>query len=133
VSGPYTAALLEHFRRPRNFGSLDDPDASFEVLNPLCGDRIRMELAAAGGTITQVRFRGDACAICIAATSLLTEMIQGRPLEVATAVGRDEVLAALQAPIPDGRVRCALLPLEALRGAISALDAAAPIPPPPAP
>jgi nitrogen fixation protein NifU and related proteins len=123
MSSPYTATLLEHFRRPRNFGSLDHPDATHEVLNPLCGDRIRMELAISGGAISAVRFRGDACAICTAAASLLTEMMGGQDLAVVGRIGSDEILAALQAPIPDSRLRCALLPLDALRGCLDALPA----------
>jgi hypothetical protein len=51
MSGPYTATLLEHFRRPRNFGSLPQPDAAHEVLNSVCGDRIRMEIAVEQGAI----------------------------------------------------------------------------------
>jgi nitrogen fixation protein NifU and related proteins len=121
MSTPYTATLLEHFRRPRNFGSLDAPDASHEVLNPVCGDRIRMEIAIAGDAIADVRFRGDACAICIASASLLTEALRSMSLEQAGRIGEREVLAALQAPVPDARIQCALLPLEALQGTLAAL------------
>jgi nitrogen fixation protein NifU and related proteins len=119
---PYSAALLEHYRRPRNFGSLPHADVQHEVLNPLCGDRIRLELALAGDVIADVRFRGDACAICTASASLLTEVLRSLALKQAGRIGERDVLAALQAPVPDTRLRCALLPLEALRGC---LDAAA--------
>jgi nitrogen fixation protein NifU and related proteins len=118
MSTPYTAALLEHFRRPRNFGALNSPTAVYEVLNPLCGDRIRMEVNFKGGVVADVRFRGDACAICIASASLLTERIRGMARGEARRIGESEVLAALQAPVPDTRLRCALLPLEALRGCL---------------
>jgi nitrogen fixation protein NifU and related proteins len=121
MSTPYTAALLEHFRRPRNFGSLEAPDASHEVLNPVCGDRIRMEVVVADGVIEDVRFRGDACAICIASASLLTESLRSMLVEQAGRIGEPEVLAALQAPVPDTRIQCALLPLEALRGCLGRL------------
>jgi nitrogen fixation protein NifU and related proteins len=114
MSTPYTATLLEHYRRPRNFGSLDAPDAAREVLNPVCGDRIRMELRLTDGVIADVRFRGDACAICIASASLLTERLHSLPIAQARSIGAREVLAALQVPIPDARRACALLPLEAL-------------------
>jgi nitrogen fixation protein NifU and related proteins len=113
MSTPYGAVLLEHFRRPHNFGSLPEPVAGHEVLNSLCGDRIRLEIGLAAGAI-EARFRGDACAICIAAASLMTDLVEGRtPAEAGKLTG-GEILAALQAPIPSARLRCALLPLEAL-------------------
>lgn len=120
MGNPYTAHILDHFRHPRNLGSLPAPDISQEVLNPLCGDRIRLELALEGEMVAAARFRGDGCAISIAATSLLTEMLPGRTLTEAQKLGEAELLAALQAPIPPGRTRCATLPLSALHDGIRA-------------
>lgn len=119
MSSPYTATLLEHYRHPRNFGSLENPDAVQEVLNPVCGDRIRLELRFAAGRIEDVRFRGDACAICTAAASLLTEMVRSMPRSEAAKIQPESMLAALQAPIPETRRQCALLPLEALAGCLA--------------
>lgn len=121
MSNPYSATLLAHFRRPHNFGSLESPHAAHEALNPLCGDRIRVELAVDGDAIAGVRFLGDACAICIAAASVMTEMVRERTLAEAERVSRDDLLDALQAPIPEARARCMLLPLEALAGCLRQL------------
>jgi nitrogen fixation protein NifU and related proteins len=121
MSHPYSETLLEHFRRPRNFGSLPHADAVHELLNPLCGDRIRLEIAVAEGRVSDVSFRGDACAICTASASLMTEGLRGLPLEDARSLGREQVLAVLGVPVPESRMRCALLPLEALQGCLAQL------------
>ena len=116
----YGAVVLEHFRRPRFSGPLDSPQASSEGVNPLCGDRLRIELRLDGRALT-ARFRADACAICVAAASLLMERVQGRSAEDARAVAPDELLALLGTQVPAGRSRCATLPLETLHAALATL------------
>jgi len=74
----YSDILLDHFRHPRNYGTLDAPDISNEQFNPLCGDRIRIELKLNQSIVNEARFKGDGCAISTAAASLLTEMIIGK-------------------------------------------------------
>jgi nitrogen fixation protein NifU and related proteins len=111
----YSDILLDHFRRPRNFGSLDAPDVSNEQFNPLCGDRIRLELKLEQAQVTDVRFKGDACAICTAATSLLTEMVLDKDLSELARISDTQLIAALESDIQPARLQCALLPLQALR------------------
>lgn len=111
----YIEVILEHFRHPRNRGSLDAPDLWHEGVHPLCGDRIRMEASVEDGAVADARFRGDACAIATAAASILTEMIRGAPLEAVETLPDEQLLAALRADIPPARRGCALLPLEVLR------------------
>ena len=77
----YSDILLDHFRHPRNYGSLAAPDISNEQFNPLCGDRIRIELKLDRSIVNEARFKGDACAISTAAASLLTELILGADVE----------------------------------------------------
>ena len=114
----YSDLLLDHFRHPRNYGSLSEPDVSYEKFNPLCGDRIRIELKLNQTTITEARFKGDACAISTAAASLLTELITGMQLETVAGLSGDQLIAALESDIKPARVKCALLPLEALRAGL---------------
>lgn len=114
----YSATLLDHFRHPRNYGSLDAPDVSNEQFNPLCGDRIRLELKFERSKVSEVRFKGDACAICTAATSLLTELILGKDLEQLADISGEQLLAALESDIQPARVQCAHLPLQALRAGL---------------
>jgi nitrogen fixation NifU-like protein len=119
MSALYGEVISEHFRRPRNQGSFERADASHEELNPLCGDRVRIELRLCEGRIVEARFRGDACMVTIASASLLTERLRGLSLGEATQLSREEVLGALQTELRPARVACALLPLEALRGALA--------------
>jgi nitrogen fixation NifU-like protein len=122
VTAPlYGGVILERFRHPRHFGELPGADAVHEDVNPLCGDRIRVELRlGAGRDIETVRFQGDACAIATASADLLAEMVEGRPVSDALRLEREALLAALGAPIRASRLGCVSLPLAVLRGALGA-------------
>lgn len=111
----YSEKLLDHFRRPRNYGALTAPDVSYESFNPLCGDRIRIELRIENGFVKDARFLGDGCAISIAAASLLTELILAAD---SNSISDDQLIAALESDIKPARIQCALLPLEALRAGL---------------
>ena len=111
----YSSTLLDHFRHPRNYGSLDAPDISNEQFNPLCGDRIRIELRLNESIVNEARFKGDGCAISTAAASLLTEMILGKDIEELTSMSDAQLISALESDIQPARLQCALLPLQALR------------------
>jgi nitrogen fixation NifU-like protein len=119
MSDLYSETVLEHYRHPRNRGRLADPDATAEAANPLCGDVIRLEIAVNRSTITAARFSGDACAIGTAAASILTDLISGKPVDQAADFTEEMMVASLEAEIPPARMRCALLPLEALRQCLS--------------
>jgi len=121
----FRAVVLEHFRHPRNRGPLTEAQASAEGANPLCGDRIRIQLRADGGTIADARFTADACALCIASASLLTEHVRGMRIGDARSVDSAWLYASLEGEPPPGRRRCAQLPLETMHGAVAALAAAA--------
>jgi nitrogen fixation NifU-like protein len=117
----YGDTIQEHFRHPRNYGSLDAPDIRHEDVNPLCGDRVRIEISlAADRTVRAARFQGDLCMIAKAAGSLLTEMISGLPVDRLEGVGEAEVIEALRAEIQPARRRCATLPLEVLQSGVKA-------------
>jgi len=74
----YRDVILDHNRRPRNFGPLGSATASVEGFNPLCGDRLTVRLDMAGEQIADIRFEGDGCAISTASASLMTEAVKGR-------------------------------------------------------
>lgn len=120
----YNATLLAHYRAPRNFGSLEAPDAAHEALNPLCGDRIRMEVRIREGRVEAVRFRGDACAIAVASASILTELATGRTVAEAAATAETTIRERLEADIPPDRLQCVRLPVETLRATLAQLPAA---------
>jgi nitrogen fixation protein NifU and related proteins len=116
----YNETIFEHFRHPRNYGTLPKPDVAYEDMNPLCGDRIRIELnITTDQTITAVRFRGDSCIISRAAASILTELIQGYTLQEAAALPQRVLTAALHTPIRPARMKCALLSLHVLQTGIA--------------
>jgi nitrogen fixation NifU-like protein len=74
----YRDVILDHNRRPRNFGVLEPADASVEGFNPLCGDRLTVRLKLAGDAIADIRFEGQGCAISTASASLMTEAVKGK-------------------------------------------------------
>jgi nitrogen fixation NifU-like protein len=74
----YRDVILDHNRRPRNFGVLEPADASVEGFNPLCGDRLTVRLKMAGDAIEDIRFEGQGCAISTASASLMTEAVKGK-------------------------------------------------------
>ena len=122
-AAPYGATVMEHFRRPRNHGRLAATDVVRERINPLCGDLVRLELAVRDGRVAEARFTANACAIGVAAASLLTERVRGMSPAAARAIGDEEVLAALGDEVPAARRACALLPLSTMRAALERFDA----------
>jgi nitrogen fixation NifU-like protein len=119
---PYGATVLEHFRRPRNQRQLERPTVSSEGYNPLCGDRVRMELEVEASTIRAAAFTANACAICTASASLLTERVNGGSVDDARRLTDDEIVEALGADLPSARRTCAILPLRTLRDALSGVQ-----------
>jgi nitrogen fixation NifU-like protein len=119
----YSDILLDHFRHPRNYGDLTAPDISYENLNPLCGDRIRIQVRLNNSIVEEAGFKGDGCAISLAAASLLTEMIRGIRIDELSNFSDDRLIAALESDIKPTRIACALLPLEALRAGLKAYTA----------
>ena len=116
---PYGATVLEHFRRPRNQRALERPTVTHEGFNPLCGDRVRIELEIEDSTIRAAAFTANACAICTASASLLTERVSGVSVSSASALTDQDVLDALGTELPAARLLCAILPVRALRDALA--------------
>lgn len=111
----YRQDILDHSQNPRNFGTLDHPDISAEDSNPLCGDKIRMDLIVRDGVIEDVRFTGVGCSISRAAASMLTEEIKGKTVEEVKRIGREDVLEMLGIELGPVRLKCALLALKTLK------------------
>jgi nitrogen fixation NifU-like protein len=111
--------ILDHYKSPRNYGELEDPDAAAEGQNPLCGDEQRVELMLRDGHIEQIRFHGNGCSISTAATSILTEHVQGKPVEEVAAMTRDDITDLVGIPLSPVRLKCALLGLGVLKVALN--------------
>ena len=119
----YRENILDHYRQPRNAGTLDDATHSHEENNPLCGDVIRIDLHVnENDVIDKVAFSGKGCAISQASASMLTEMIEGKSLDEAKQIGKDEILEALGIAIGPVRMKCALLSLKVLKAGVYGLS-----------
>ena len=114
----YSDTLLDHFRNPRNYGSLPSPDVAYEEFNPLCGDRIRIELVISDNRIAAARFVGDGCAISIAAASMLTVLVLDADIDQSAVISSEKLISSLKSDIKPSRMKCALLPLDALRSCV---------------
>lgn len=113
----YRDYILEHYRHPRNFGTLERADVAAEDINPLCGDQIRMELKLEDGVVSDVRFSGKGCAISQASASMLTERIKGMKLADVAKLSKDVVLEDVGIGISPTRMKCAMLGLRVLKSA----------------
>jgi nitrogen fixation NifU-like protein len=111
----YRDYILEHYRRPHNFGVLEAPTATYEGSNPLCGDRITMQLDVEDGVVRDVGFTGRGCAISQASASLLTDEIKGKPLGDVSQFAASDVLELLGIEISPARLKCAMLSFDALQ------------------
>ena len=116
----YREVILEHYKHPHNAGTLEQPDISYEDTNPLCGDRIRIELQVHDGQVADVRFQGRGCAISQAAASLLTDEIKGKSLDQVRAFSKDDMLDLIGIPLDKNpvRIKCALLALKTLKSGV---------------
>jgi nitrogen fixation protein NifU and related proteins len=115
----YRDYILEHYRRPHNFGVIDNPSASHEGANPLCGDRITMQLGIHNGVVERIGFTGRGCAISQASASLLTDEIKGKRVGDVVAFRADEMLDLLGIEISPARLKCAMLSLEPVQQALA--------------
>jgi nitrogen fixation protein NifU and related proteins len=113
----YRDYILDHYRNPRNFGSLERVDVEAEDLNPLCGDQIRMQLKLDDGVVSDVRFSGRGCAISQASASMLTERVKGMKLAEIAKLSKDVVLEDVGIGISPTRMKCAMLGLRVLKSA----------------
>ncbi|HEY4752209.1 MAG TPA: SUF system NifU family Fe-S cluster assembly protein [Candidatus Limnocylindrales bacterium] len=111
----YRDYILEHYRRPHNFGVLEQPTATFEGANPLCGDRITMQLHVDDGVVTDVGFTGRGCAISQASASLLTDDIKGKPVGDVADFAATDLLDLLGIEISPARLKCAMLSFDSLQ------------------
>jgi len=137
--GLYQEVVLDHNRKPRNYGTLEHPSHHAEGLNPLCGDHIHVAIDLVGDTVEAIAFEGESCAICKASASMMTVAVKGKSRSDARAlagefvamatgrldpgssprIGRLAVFAGIsELPM---RVKCAILPWHTLRAAFDAV------------
>lgn len=119
----YRELILDHYKNPRNQGTLDPHDISYEDDNPLCGDRIRIDLRVDGeNRVTDVAFTGRGCAISQASASLLTEEIRGKTLDEIKKISKEDILEMLGIELGPVRLKCALLSLKVLKAGVYGIN-----------
>ena len=113
----YSDKVMDHFRNPRNIGSMENPDAVGEVGNAKCGDIMRIYLKIEDDIITDVKFETFGCGSAIASSSMATEMIKGKPVKDALELSNKAVVEALDG-LPAHKLHCSVLAEEAVKDAI---------------
>jgi nitrogen fixation NifU-like protein len=115
----YSNVIRDRFRRPRYRGTLERPDVSGEDVNPLCGDRVRIQANLADGRLVEGRWTGDCCAISAASADVLLEMAAGQPASTVRELTIESILERLDSDIRPSRMKCVALPLTVLQGALT--------------
>jgi nitrogen fixation NifU-like protein len=112
----YREIILDHYRNPRNKGSLPNADISIHDSNPLCGDEIDIHLKVEEDTIKDIKFEGRGCAISQASASMLTEQVINKPLNTIKDIAKEDILENIGLMnLGPARIKCALLSLKVLK------------------
>jgi nitrogen fixation NifU-like protein len=119
----YREMIIDRYKNPRMRGTLDPHDYSYQDDNPLCGDRIRVDLRVGeDGRVSEAAFSGEGCAISQASADLLTESVVGKSLEEIKALSKDDVLNLLGIELGPVRLKCALLSLKVIKAGVYGVD-----------
>ncbi len=110
--------ILDHFKNPRNYGTLEDADVSYEEGVPSCGDLVRLDVKVEGGKVAAVKFTGKGCAISQASASILTEKVTGMGVKEIMLLRDGDMLESLGLTVSPTRFKCALLGLKVLKKAL---------------
>lgn len=115
----YHEMIVDYSRNPVNYGKIEDHDVTFHDSNPLCGDSIDIDMKIDDNKITDIKFHGRGCAICMACSSVLTEITKGKTLDEARVIEKNDVLSELGLEhLQAVRIKCALLSLKVLKSAL---------------
>jgi len=115
----YHEMIVDYSRNPINYGEIENHDVTFHDSNPLCGDSIDIDMKIDDNKVTDIKFHGKGCAICMACSSVLTEITKGKSLDEARAIEKNDVLSELGLEhLQAVRIKCALLSLKVLKSAL---------------
>jgi nitrogen fixation NifU-like protein len=137
IGALYQEMILDHYRRPRNKGTLENPDASVEIKNPLCGDEIGLQVAFDGDSVSDLKFSGRGCSISQASASMMTQLVKGKSAEEIDSIKKQfrDLMMGVSSAADDprlgslralsgvarfpARIKCALLAWNALESALA--------------
>ena len=115
----YHEMIVDYSRNPINYGEIENHDVTFHDSNPLCGDSIDIDIKIDENKITDIKFHGKGCAICMACSSVLTEITKGKSIDEARKIEKNDVLSELGLEhLQAVRIKCALLSLKVLKSAL---------------
>ncbi len=115
----YHEMIVDYSRNPVNYGEIENHDVTFHDSNPLCGDSIDIDMKIDENKVTDIKFHGKGCAICMACSSVLTEITKGKTIDEARAIEKNDVLGELGLEhLQAVRIKCALLSLKVLKSAL---------------
>ena len=118
---PFREAIIDHYKYPRHKGQLEDADFHYHDSNPFCGDEVTIQVKVADDKVVDAAFEGRGCAISQASASMMMEEIIGMPVAELKRWGKEDVLDLLGIEIGPVRLKCALLPLKALKAGLYGL------------
>ena len=115
----YHEMIVDYSRNPVNYGEIENHDVTFHDSNPLCGDSIDIDMKIDENHVTDIKFHGKGCAICMACSSVLTEITKGKSIDEARSIEKNDVLGELGLEhLQAVRIKCALLSLKVLKSAL---------------
>jgi len=115
----YHEMIVDYSRNPINYGEIKNHDVTFHDSNPLCGDSIDIDMKIDDNKVTDIKFHGKGCAICMACTSVLTEITKGKSLDDVRKIEKNDILGELGLEhLQAVRIKCALLSLKVLKSAL---------------
>lgn len=118
----YREIILDHYQNPRNRGTLDPNDYTYEDSNPLCGDEVRIDVRVKDDKVDEVAFSGQGCAISQASASILMELVEGKSLEEVKKIDKEELLEEIGIELSPARLKCALLSLKVLKAGVYGIE-----------
>ena len=115
----YHEMIIDYSRNPINYGKIEDHDVTFHDSNPLCGDSIDIDMKIDDNKVSDIKFHGKGCAICMACSSVLTEIAKGKNIDEVKNISKKDILSELGLEnLQAVRIKCALLSLKVLKFAL---------------
>lgn len=117
----YNQHIMDHFKNPRNQGTIEHPDGEGEAGNPVCGDMMHIYITVKDGKIADIKFQTLGCGVAIATSSVLTTLAKGKTLAEAAQINKMDIVNQLggKDQIPPQKFHCSIIAEEALKKAIS--------------